>query len=79
MSLPPFPSTSGDKPADLHVYTTEECQNCGQKTKRDFKVGDFVRGEAGICEKCQGKKTIVLIYGEKVLTKRGRGSQAKDA
>lgn len=70
-SLPPFPSTSGDKPADLHVFTIEECQSCGQKTKRDFKVGDFVMGEAGICEKCQGKKTIASIYGEKVVTKTG--------
>jgi hypothetical protein len=72
MSLPPFPSTSGDKPADLHVYTIEECQNCGQKTKRDFKVGDFVLGDVGSCEKCQGKKTIALIYGEKALKKTGK-------
>jgi hypothetical protein len=42
MSLPLFPSTSGLKPSELHVYTIEECQNCKQKTKRDFKVGDFV-------------------------------------
>jgi carbamate kinase len=38
MSLPPFPSFSGLKPSELHVYTIEECQNCKQKTKRDFKV-----------------------------------------
>jgi DnaJ-class molecular chaperone len=71
MSLPSFPSTSGLKPSELHVYTIEECQSCGQKTKRDFKVGDFVMGEAGICEKCQGKKTIALIYGEKISAKTG--------
>jgi len=66
MSLPPFPSASGVKPSELHVYTIEECQNCKEKTKRDFKVGDYVAGEAGVCEKCQGKKMIILIYGEKV-------------
>lgn len=69
MSLPPFPSTSGDKPADLHVYTIEECQSCGQKTKRDFKVGDYVMAKSGPCEKCQGQKLIVQIYGERVLPK----------
>ena len=47
MSLPPFPSTSGQKPSELHVYTVEECQNCKQKTKRDFKVGDYIMSAAG--------------------------------
>lgn len=67
MSLPPFPSFSGLKPSELHVYTIEECQNCKQKTKRDFKVGDYIAGTAGICEKCQGQKIVILVYGEKVL------------
>jgi hypothetical protein len=66
MSLPPWPSASGDRPVELHVYTIEVCQGCGLKTKRDFKVGDYIMGEAGTCEKCQGKKTISSIYGEKV-------------
>ena len=71
MSLPPIPSTSGTKPSELHVYTIEECQKCKQKTKRDFKAGDYVMADAGPCEKCQGQKLIVQIYGEKVLpTKR---------
>lgn len=65
-SLPPFPSTSGQKPSELHVYAIEECQNCKQKTKRDFKVGDYIMGAAGTCEKCRGQKMVVLIYGEKV-------------
>ncbi|HUI23635.1 MAG TPA: hypothetical protein VLY82_04505 [Nitrososphaerales archaeon] len=65
MSLPPIPSTSGLKPSELHVYTIEECQSCKQKSKRDFKVGDFVMDVAGICEKCQGQKLISMIYGEK--------------
>jgi hypothetical protein len=71
MSLPYIPYASGEKPSELHVYTIEECPNCGQKTKRDFKVGDYVVGEAGICEKCQGKKTIISIYGEKISKHQG--------
>jgi hypothetical protein len=74
MSLPPIPSTSGSKPSELHVYTIEECQNCGQKTKRDFRVGDYILAEAGTCEKCQGKKIISMIYSEKV---QGKGRPAK--
>ena len=70
MSFPDFPSVSGARPSDLHVYTIEECQGCKQKTKRDFKVGDYITAEAGACEKCQGKKMIVSIYGESV-PKRG--------
>jgi hypothetical protein len=66
MSLPPFPSTSGVKPSELHVVTVEECQGCKEKTKRDFRVGDYVMQEAGNCEKCQGSKMITLIYGEQV-------------
>ncbi|MDV3243723.1 MAG: hypothetical protein LYZ66_00950 [Nitrososphaerales archaeon] len=54
MSLPSFPSTSGLKPDERHVYTIEECQSCKQKTKRDFKVGYYIVGSAGTCEKCQG-------------------------
>jgi hypothetical protein len=61
-----FPSTSGTKPGDLHVYTIEECQGCKVKTKRDFKVGDYITAEAGTCEECHEKKMIVSIYGEKV-------------
>ena len=68
MSFPlSFPSTSGLKPSELHVYTIEECQNCKEKTKRDFKVGDYILSPAGTCEKCQGQKMIVSIYGEKAV------------
>jgi hypothetical protein len=77
MSLPPFPSFSGRKPSELKVYTIEECQSCKQKMKRDFKVGDYIMSAAGTCEKCQGQKLIVQIYGEKIdqsRADRGRGS-----
>jgi hypothetical protein len=66
MSLPRIPSWSGVRPSELHVFTIDECRSCGQKSKRDFKVGDYITGEAGICEKCQGKRLIILIYGEKL-------------
>ena len=70
LSLPLFPSFSGSRPGDLHVYTIEECQNCKQKTKRDFRTGDYITGDAGVCEKCQGHKMVVLIYGDKPVAKR---------
>ncbi len=73
MSLPPFPSVSGLKPSELHVYTIEECQSCKQKTKRDFKAGYYVMNAAETCEKCHGQKMIVLIYGEKAAKPPARG------
>ena len=67
MSLPFIPSTSGLKPSELHIYTVEECQNCAQRTRRDYRVGDYVLAEEGTCEECNGKKIVSLIYGEKAL------------
>jgi len=66
MSLPRIPSVSGVKPGELHVFTIDECQSCGQKSKRDFKVGDYVMQEVGTCDKCAGKRLITMIYGEKL-------------
>jgi hypothetical protein len=65
MSIPAYPYASGLRPSELHVYTIEECPVCKQKAKRDFKVGDYIMGTGGNCEKCQAQRTIVLIYGEK--------------
>ncbi len=65
MSLPAYPSASGLKVSQLHVYTIEECPNCKQKTKRDFEVGDYIVGMGGTCEKCQAHRIIILIYGER--------------
>lgn len=75
MSLPPFPSTSGTKPGQLTVYTVEECQNCKQKVKRDFKVGDYVMGAGSACDKCQTGRVIILIYGEETQPGGARQSQ----
>jgi len=74
MSLPPFPSTSGTKPNALHVYTIEECQNCKQRLKRDFKPGDYVIGKGDACGKCQIQRVIVLIYGEELPSGGARQS-----
>ena len=68
MSLPPYSSASGIRPRELHVYTIEECPNCKEKTKRDFKAGDYITATGGMCEKCKGKRVIVLIYGERGVT-----------
>jgi len=70
MSLPPIPSTSGAKVSQLHVFTIEECQSCKEKTKRDFKVGDYIAGSAGACEKCHGQKIISMIYGEEATPRK---------
>lgn len=53
------------------MYAIEECQGCGKKTKKVFGVGDYIVGNAGVCEKCQGRKMIILIYGEKASNRRG--------
>ena len=47
------------------TYTIEECGSCGLKTKREFKLGDYVFKEMGECSKCKGKTTISMIYAEK--------------
>ncbi len=65
MSLPR--TASGLKPRELRVYTIEECPNCKQKTKRDFKVGDYIVGMGGACEKCHAQRIITLIYGERAF------------
>jgi len=75
MSLPPFPSTSGTKPNALRVYTVEECLNCKQRVKRDFKTGDYVMGTGSTCDKCQAQRVIVLIYGEEIPPGGGRQSR----
>jgi len=54
MSLPYIPYTSGVRPSELHVYAIEECQSCARKAKREFKMGDYIMEEAGICGKVRG-------------------------
>ena len=46
------------------VYTIEECNQCGLKTKRTFKLGDFVYKIGELCNKCKGSTLITMIYAE---------------
>ena len=48
------------------VYTIEECQQCGLKTKRTFKLGDFVYKVGELCSKCKTAALITTIYAEYV-------------
>jgi hypothetical protein len=48
------------------VYTIEECQKCGLKTKRTFKIGDFVYMVGELCSKCKASTLITMIYAESV-------------
>jgi rRNA maturation protein Nop10 len=50
------------------VYTIEECNQCGLKTKRSFKIGDFVFKLGELCSKCKGSTLITMIYAEYVKT-----------
>jgi len=44
------------------VYTIEECFNCGLKSKRIFKEGDYVFKKASTCIKCNSDMYISMIY-----------------
>jgi rRNA maturation protein Nop10 len=46
------------------VFTIEACPACGQKTKRNFQVGDYITKEGEKCSKCANQERIVLIYAE---------------
>lgn len=52
------------KKAKPVVYTIEECPKCGRKVKRKFKPGDYVYKEGEVCEKCDAKMLITMIYAE---------------
>ncbi|MDG7035909.1 MAG: hypothetical protein JRN37_00155 [Nitrososphaerota archaeon] len=46
------------------VYTVEECAICGYKLKRDFKDGDYVLKESGVCPKCNKAMVIKYVFAE---------------
>jgi len=46
------------------IYTIEECQQCRLKTKRTFKLGDFVYKIGELCSKCSASTLITMIYAE---------------
>jgi hypothetical protein len=55
---------SSDEKEKPIVYTVEECQQCGLKTKRTFKIGDFVYKVGELCSKCRASTLITMIYAE---------------
>jgi hypothetical protein len=63
-----FPSI-GEKRPKMPVFTIEDCQSCGTKTKRAFKLGDYVYKEGGECAKCHAKTLITMIFAEQVTVK----------
>lgn len=50
----------------MPVFTIEECPNDGTKTKRAFKLGDYVYKEGAECPKDHAKTVITMIYAELV-------------
>ena len=58
-----FPSI-GEKRPKMPVFTIEECPSCGTKTKRAFKIGDYVYKDGAACPKCGAKTVISMIYCE---------------
>ncbi len=60
-----FPSI-GEKRPKMPVFTVEECPNDATKTKRAFKIGDYVYKEGGECPKDHAKMMITMIYAEQV-------------
>lgn len=54
----------------MPVFTVEDCSNCGTKTKRAFKLGDYVYKEGGECAKCHSKTLISMIFAELIQVKQ---------
>jgi hypothetical protein len=47
------------------IFTEENCQACGEKSRRQFKDGDYVYAAASVCKNCSSSNTIISsIYGE---------------
>jgi DNA-directed RNA polymerase subunit RPC12/RpoP len=63
-----FPSIGERKP-NMQVFTIEDCSSCGTKTKRAFKLGDFVYKDGGECQKCRSRTLITMIYAEQIQLK----------
>lgn len=45
-------------------YVVEECPVCGYKAKREFKDGDYVFKDSGICPKDNSVMYISMIFSE---------------
>ena len=63
-----FPSI-GERKQNMQVFTVEECPNCNTKTKRAFKIGDYVYKDGSECAKCHGKTLITMVFAEQMQPK----------
>ena len=45
------------------AHTLEECASCGGSSRRKFRKGDVLFGDASPCG-CGGRFKIAMIYGE---------------
>jgi len=58
------------QPIEFNVVTVTECEKCGFKKIREFKLEDYVLKSNGTCPKCEGATLITSIYheeGEKTI------------
>jgi hypothetical protein len=46
------------------IYSVETCESCGQMSKRNFELSDYVYKKVTDCNKCSGIVMITSIYGE---------------
>ena len=63
-----FPSI-GEKRPKMPVFTVENCSNCSTKTKRAFRIGDYVYKDGAECAKCHSKTLITMIFAELIPVK----------
>lgn len=45
-------------------YVIEECPVCGYKVKREFRDGDYVFKDSGLCPKDNSPMYISMIFSE---------------
>ncbi|MGC8569572.1 MAG: hypothetical protein ACP5LW_06185 [Nitrososphaeria archaeon] len=48
----------------VKYYAVEECPRCGYKVKREFREGDYVLKQSGICPRDNIPMIISMIYAE---------------
>jgi rRNA maturation protein Nop10 len=53
-----------DRKIKNSIYTIEECSSCGAKTKRAFKLGDYIFKGGDQCAKCASATMITQIAAE---------------
>jgi dolichyl-phosphate-mannose-protein mannosyltransferase len=57
------------------LITVESCPQCGYKSERDERKGDFVHEKIGSCPKCFAEMEITAIYAKPIRRISSRASQ----